>query len=94
MKITPKDVERLAFVSRLELTDEEKTAYTKSLQESLSYLDLLKQADTTAVEAAERVLPMINLFREDKAQPGLARELVFANAPEEEDGAFKVPRIL
>lgn len=45
-------------------------------------------------EAAERVLPMINLFREDKAQPGLARELVFANAPEEEDGAFKVPRIL
>lgn len=94
MKITEKDVERLALMSRLELTAEEKAAYTKSLHESLSYMDLLKELDKGTAELASLVLPIINVFREDKAQPSMDKELVFANAPEEEEGAFKVPRII
>ncbi|AFM02226.1 glutamyl-tRNA(Gln) and/or aspartyl-tRNA(Asn) amidotransferase, C subunit [Desulfitobacterium dehalogenans ATCC 51507] len=94
MKITEKDVEQLALTSRLELTAEEITAYTKSLHESLDYMEVLKQCDTGAIDPAALVLPIINVFREDKVQAGMDKELVFANAPEEEDGAFKVPRIL
>lgn len=94
MKITEKDVEKLALVSRLELTVEEITAYTKSLHKSLDHMDRLKELDTSTVEPAALVLPIINVFREDKPQAGMDRELVFANAPEEEEGAFKVPRII
>lgn len=94
MKIVEKDVEQVAHLSRLELTAEEKAAYTGSLNKILDYLDLLNKLDTSTVEPAAHVLPLKNVFREDKLQPSLAKELVLANAPKEEAGAFVVPRII
>lgn len=94
MKITEKDVEQVAFLSRLDLTAEDKAAYTISLNTILDYMEMLNRLDTSAVEPAAHVLPLKNVFREDKLQPSLDKELVLANAPEEEAGAFKVPRIV
>jgi len=94
MKTTEKDVEQLAAMSRLELTAEDKAANVKSLNASLDYQDGLKRLDTSKVEPAGQVLPIRNVFREDKVQPSLDKETVLANAPEVEDGAFKVPRIV
>ena len=94
MKITEKDMKRLSLQSRLELTPEEEATYTKSLEESLSYMDRLKELDLGTTEPASLVLPIINVFREDVPQAGMNKELVFANAPEEEEGTFKVPRII
>ena len=94
MKITEKDVEQLALKSRLDLTVEDKAAYTKSLNASLDYLNILKKLDTSGVEPAAHVLPVKNVFREDTLQVSLDKELVLANAPEEEEGSFKVPRIV
>jgi len=93
MEITEKYVEQLALLSRLDLTAENKAAHTKSLNAILDYVDMLNKLDTSNVEPAAHVLPLKNVFREDKLQPSLAKELVLANAPEEEAGAFKVPRI-
>ena len=94
VKITEHDVEQAAISSRLELTEAEKTAYTESINNILEYLDKLEQLDTSEVEPAERVLPLKNVFREDKLQSSLTKEQVLANAPEVEAGCFKVPRIV
>jgi aspartyl-tRNA(Asn)/glutamyl-tRNA(Gln) amidotransferase subunit C len=94
LKITGKDVEQAALMSRLELTEEEKAAYTKSLNAIMGHLDVLKELDTGAAEPAAHVLPIKNVFREDKPEPSLDKELVLANAPDVEAGAFKVPRIV
>ncbi len=94
MSITEKDVEQLAAMSRLELTAEDKAAYVQSLNASLNYLDGLKKLDTGQIEPAGQVLPIKNVFREDTVQASLDKEIVLANAPEVEEGAFKVPRIV
>lgn len=94
MKISEKDIEQLAFLSRLELTAEDKAAYTRSLNAILDYLDMLNKLDTSTVEPAAHVLPVKNVFREDRLQQSLAVEQALANAPEEGEGAFVVPRIV
>lgn len=94
MKINEKDIEQLAYLSRLELTAEDKTAYTESLNAILDCLDMLKKFDSNAIEPAAHVLPIKNVFREDRLQQSLAVEQALANAPEEGEGAFIVPRIV
>jgi len=94
VKITEQDMEQVALLSRLELTEEDKAVYTDSLNAILDYVDMLNKLDTCNVEPADHVLQLKNVFREDKLQPSLVKELVLANAPEEEAGYFKVPRIV
>ena len=94
MQVSEKDVEKLAFLSRLDLTAEDKAVYTKSLNTILDYLAMLKKLDTAAVEPAAHVLPIKNVFREDRLRQSLDRELVLANAAEVGEGAFVVPRIV
>ncbi len=94
MKISEKEVEQLAFLSRLDLQGEELADWTKSLNAVLDYLELLNNLDISAVEPAAHVLPLKNIFREDRPQQSLDKELVLANAPEEEEGSFVVPRIV
>jgi aspartyl-tRNA(Asn)/glutamyl-tRNA(Gln) amidotransferase subunit C len=94
MSMTEKDMEQVALKSRLELTVEDKAAYTESLNAILGYLDILNKLDTRTVESAAHVLPLKNVFREDKLEKSLDKERVLANAPEVEAGAFIVPRIV
>lgn len=94
MKVTDQDVEQLALQSRLDLKEEEKTAYARYLNTSLDYLDILKKLDTTGVEPAGHVLPIRNVFREDKLEKSLEQEEALRNAPEKEEGCFVVPRIV
>lgn len=94
MKISENDVERLAMMSRLDLTAEDKEVYMKSLNAALESLDIVQEPDTSLVQPAAHVLPVRNVFREDTLQPSLDKDLVLANAPEAEAGLFKVPRIL
>lgn len=94
MKITVQDVEHVAVLARLALSEEDKKKYTESLNSILGYMEMLNRVDTSGVEPTAHVLPLQNVFREDKQEPGLPKELVLANAPEEENGCFKVPRII
>lgn len=94
MKITEKDLDQLANMSRLELTVEDKALYVKSLNLSLDYMDSLKKLDTGNIEPAAHVLMLKNVFREDTVEASLPKDMVLANAPEVEEGAFKVPRIV
>lgn len=94
MKLTKKDVEHVALLSRLELSEEDKEKYAQSLDAILGYMEILNKVDTSEVEPTAHVLPLKNVVREDKLQECLPKEMALANAPEEEDGCFKVPRIV
>lgn len=94
MKITVKDVEHVALLGRLELSGEDKENYTQTLNDILQYMEVLNGVDTSQVEPTAHVLPLRNVFREDKLHSTLDKELALSNAPEEEGGCFKVPRIV
>lgn len=94
MKITRKDVENVALLSRLELGENDVEKFTGQLNAILDYIEVLNKADTSGVEPTAHVLPVKNVMRADEAKPSLPRELALANAPEQEDGYFKVPKIL
>ena len=94
MKVTSKDVENVAVLSRLAIPESEVQTYTGHLNALLEYMDVLGELDTENVKPTAHVLPLKNVFREDVVKPSLDRELALSNAPEREDGYFKVPKIL
>jgi aspartyl-tRNA(Asn)/glutamyl-tRNA(Gln) amidotransferase subunit C len=94
MQITKEEVERVAKLARLEITEAEKEVFSKHLSSILTYIDKLKTLNTEGVEPTATVLEQTNVFREDQARPCLPAEKALANAPESEDGFFVVPKIL
>jgi aspartyl-tRNA(Asn)/glutamyl-tRNA(Gln) amidotransferase subunit C len=94
MEITQKEVEQVAKLARLELSEDEKGTFARQLSAILSYMDQLKTLDTGGVEPTATVLPTDNVFRDDQVQPSLPQEQALANAPDQADGFFRVPRIL
>ncbi len=91
--ITIKDVEHVAKLARLELTDAEKELYTKQLGDVLKYVDQMNEVDTSDVKPMTQVIDFVNVMREDKVVYEQTKEQLMANAPEEENGFFKVPKI-
>ena len=94
MEITLKEVEQVAKLARLELSEDEKALYARQLSAILTYMDQLKALDTSGVEPTATVLPTDNVFRDDQVRPSLPQEAALANAPDQADGFFRVPRIL
>lgn len=94
MKITRKDVETVALLSRLEIPEGDIEKVTGQLNAILEYVDVLNKVETSNVEPTAHVLPLKNVFRQDEVKPSLPRELALSNAPEQEDGYFKVPKIV
>ncbi|MGH7260929.1 MAG: Asp-tRNA(Asn)/Glu-tRNA(Gln) amidotransferase subunit GatC, partial [Nitrospiraceae bacterium] len=82
MKITKQDVEQVAKLARLEITETEKETFAQQLSGILTYVEKLNALKTEGVEPTATVLGQTNVFREDKARPSLPVEKVLANAPE------------
>ncbi|NPV45199.1 MAG: Asp-tRNA(Asn)/Glu-tRNA(Gln) amidotransferase subunit GatC [Firmicutes bacterium] len=94
MKISKKDVEHVAQLARLHLEEEEKELYTRQLNSILNYMEKLGELDTSDVEPTAHVLPIKNVFREDRVEQSMDIEEVLRNAPDREEGFFKVPKII
>jgi aspartyl-tRNA(Asn)/glutamyl-tRNA(Gln) amidotransferase subunit C len=94
MKLSKQEVEHVAKLARLEMTDAEKETFSRELSSILTYIEQLKSWDTAGVEPTATVLDQANVFRADQVRPSLSVETALANAPEAEDGYFKVPKIL
>lgn len=94
MSVTRKEVEHVAALARLRLTEEEKEQFTERLNAILQYAEKLNELNTEGVEPTSHVLPLRNVMRPDEARPSWPLEDVLANAPEEEDGHFRVPAVL
>lgn len=88
------DIEKVAKLARLELTEEEKGVFGKQLDQVLDYMEQLAGVDTEGVEPTSHAIPMTNVFREDEQKDSFPREEVLGIAPETETGYFRVPRII
>lgn len=94
MTVTKKDVEHVAKLARLGLSEEEKELFTKQLSAILDYADLLKKLDTEKTPPTSHAIPMKNVLREDKIVPCENVDDILVNAPEVEERMFRVPKIL
>lgn len=91
--ITVKDVEHVAKLARLELSEEEKEKFTTQLGDVLKYVDQMNEVDTTGVEPMAHAIDFVNVMREDTVKYEQTKEELMKNAPSEENGFFKVPKI-
>ncbi len=94
MKITKQEVEHVATLARLELTDAEKEKLTDQLSNILAYVDKLNELNTTGVAPTSHVLDINNVMRDDIPGTSLPQERALANAPEKAAGHYKVPKII
>jgi len=94
LQITKKTINHVANLARLNLKDEEVNTLLTQMGEILTYIDKLNSLDTSNVKPMEHVKPISNVFREDVIAPSFNRDDILKNAPEKEDGAFSVPKIM
>ncbi len=94
MVLTRREVEHIAVLARLELTEEEKQRYAEQLSAILDYAARLQAVDTQEIPPTSSVLPPQTALRQDQARPGLTPEDLFHNAPDIQNAQFKVPPVL
>ncbi len=94
MALSAKDVEHVALLSRLELGPEETRKFTDELTKIFTYVEQLDQLDVSGVPPTAHPLPMKDVFREDVVRTPLSNSEALSNAPEKEDGCFRVPQIV
>lgn len=92
--ITKKDVDHVALLGRLALTEQERDMYTRQLNDILEHFQTLERLDTDKVQPTAHVLPLKNVFREDWVGRHISREEALANCPDREESFFKVPKIV
>lgn len=94
MNITREEVEHVAGLAKLNLSEEDLVRMTGQLDTILSYVAKLEELDTTGVAPTTHAFSIQNAFREDKVEESLPREEALANAPKENGEAFVVPKII
>ena len=93
-KISLKEVEHVARLARLELSDADKERMRRELDGILSYIDKLRALDTEGVEPTSHAVPMTNVMREDAPRPSFPQADMLANAPDRSGEFFRVPKII
>ena len=94
MTISKDDVRHVATLARLRLSVDEVDLFTGQLGQILEHAGLVAAVNVGDIEPTAHAVPLKNVWREDKTRPSLSKEDALANAPEVEDGAFKVPKII
>ncbi|MCC2641989.1 MAG: gatC [Nitrospira sp.] len=94
MDITRQEVEKVAKLARLALSEAETTAFSQQLNQIVAYVQKLKTFPTDDVEPTSTVLGQVNVFRPDQAQPSLSQDQALGNAPDAEASCFRVPKII
>jgi aspartyl-tRNA(Asn)/glutamyl-tRNA(Gln) amidotransferase subunit C len=92
--IEDKDVEHVARLARLSLSEEERARIREQLGAILRYIDKLTELAVEEVEPTAHAVPLVNVMRDDQAEPSLDRDAMMANAPDRAGEFFRVPRII
>jgi aspartyl-tRNA(Asn)/glutamyl-tRNA(Gln) amidotransferase subunit C len=93
-KLSLEEVETIAELAKLTLTEEEKAMFQEQLSAILDYAEMLQQVDTTGIPPTTSAIPVKNVMRPDERRLHLPNEAALFNAPEAEDGQFKVQAVL
>ena len=94
MSLSRQDVEKVALLARLQLSEAELAVMTGQLAEIVAYVDQLAEVDTEGVEPMAHAVEMANVFAADEVRPGLPREAALANAPRTSGQGYLVPAVL
>ena len=94
MSLTIEEVEHIADLARLELTEQEQTLYREQLSAVLDHIAQLQSLDTRDIPPTFSVLPTRSVLRTDQVRPSLSQEDLLRNAPDTEDHQFRVPPVL
>ncbi len=94
MSVTIKEVERIAQLAKLHVSDAEKETFTHQFNDILKYMEQLNSVDTTNVEPLSQVVELQNVFRDDVVQPSISTEEALQNAPSATEEHFKVPKVI
>jgi aspartyl-tRNA(Asn)/glutamyl-tRNA(Gln) amidotransferase subunit C len=94
MKLSKEEVEHVAKLARLAVSEDEKEVFSRQLSEILTYVGKLNELDTSKVEPTSHVLDLSNVFRDDAVRESLPPADVLANAPDRENNHFRVPKII
>ena len=94
MKLSRERVEHIADLARLSLSEEEIATYQAQLSAILEHFEKLQELETEEIPPTATVLPLRSVMRADEVEPPLAREKALENAPDAEDGCFRVPAAL
>ncbi len=88
------DVEHIAHLARLRLSEAEQEQFGAQLSSILAYVEKLNELETSGVEPTSHVLAMGNVMREDASSPSLSAEEALLNAPDRADNFYRVPKII
>jgi len=94
MSISRQDIEKVALLARLQLTDAELATLTSDLVQIVGYVDQLSEVNTDGVEPMAHAVEVANVFRDDVVTPSLSREEALSNAPHHDDRGYLVPAVL
>jgi aspartyl-tRNA(Asn)/glutamyl-tRNA(Gln) amidotransferase subunit C len=92
--ISREEVEHVAWLAHVELTEEEKVLFTEQFNNILDYFRKIDEADTEDVPPTYHVLDLVNIYRKDEPKEPLPKEEPLKNAAKKEDGFFKSPRMV
>jgi aspartyl-tRNA(Asn)/glutamyl-tRNA(Gln) amidotransferase subunit C len=88
------DVNYVADLARLELSDDEVKRFSSQLDDILGYVRQLEQLDVSGIEAMAHATPVYDVMRRDEARPGNGTQSALANAPEKSGDQFRVTRVV
>jgi aspartyl-tRNA(Asn)/glutamyl-tRNA(Gln) amidotransferase subunit C len=94
LKLSRQDVEYVAKLARLEVTEAEKDKLTSQLNDILLYIDQLNELDTRGVQPMTHAIAVTNAFREDVVKESLGTQAALANAPDARGEFFRVPKVI
>ncbi|MHC4267682.1 MAG: Asp-tRNA(Asn)/Glu-tRNA(Gln) amidotransferase subunit GatC [Planctomycetota bacterium] len=94
MDISIKDIEKVAGLSRINLTIEEKSTFRRQLADILDYMEKLNELNTDDVQPMAYATSQKNVFREDKIESSFARQEILKLSPSNSNGFFKVPKVI
>ena len=94
MSISAAEVQHVALLARLNISEDELETYTSQLCDILEWIQKLEELDTTELEPTAHVLPVYNVFREDVVRESIDREEALKGAPDVFEGQFRVPKIV
>ena len=94
MAVTRADVEKVALLARLRLSETELVTLTDELAQIVTYVDHLAEVDTEGVEPMAHAVEVSNVFSADNVLPSLLRDQALANAPNRNERGYLVPAVL
>lgn len=94
MKLTSEEVKHIALLARLGLREEEVAMAQEQLSNILENFQVLQEVDTSNIQTTANPIALSNIIRKDEVQPSFSSSEILANAPEKEEGYFKIKAVL